>query len=116
MQRKRLKASLKSASSKSKAKPSLEETKRMLREQLPRLRKEHDVGTLWLFGSYVQGEQHKRSDLDVLVEFREVPNLPEFIALESCLSDITGIKVDLVSIGSPKGDTCKRILSERVPV
>jgi predicted nucleotidyltransferase len=90
-----------------------------LRKELEGLEIKYGVGALWIFGSYVQGEQHKRSDLDVLVEFSEVPNLPEFIALESCLSclsDITGIKADLVSIGSPKGDTCKRILSERVPV
>ena len=116
MQREKHKASSKSASSKSRAKPSLEEIKQMLREQLPRLRKEYGVGTLWLFGSYVQGEQHKRSDLDVLVEFNEVPNLPEFIELENYLSDITGIKVDLVSIRSLKGDIGKRILSEKVPV
>jgi predicted nucleotidyltransferase len=107
---------LKSASSKSRAKPSLEEIKRMLREQLPRLRKEYGASALWLFGSYVQGEQHKRSDLDVLVEFSEVPNLPEFIALESCLSDIAGIKVDLVSVRSLKGDIGERIQSEKVQV
>lgn len=116
MQREKHKASLKSVSSKSRAKPSLEEIKQMLREQLPRLRKEYGVGTLWLFGSYVQGEQHKRSDLDVLVEFDKVPNLPEFIELESSLGGITGIKVDLVSIRSLKGDIGKRILSEKVPV
>lgn len=116
MQPEKRKASAKSASSKSRAKPSLEEIKQMLREQLPRQRKEYGVGTLWLFGSYVQGAQHKRSDLDVLVEFAEVPTLPKFIEFESHLSDIAGIKVDLVSIRSLKGDIGKRILSERVPV
>ena len=64
----------------------------MLREQLPRLRKEYGVSALWLFGSYVQGEQHKRSDLDVLVEFSEVPNLPEFITLESCFAILRELK------------------------
>lgn len=116
MLREKHKASLKSSSSKSRAKPSLEEIRQMLREQLPHLRKEYGVGTLWLFGSYVHGEQHKRSDLDILIEFNEVPNLPEFIALERLLSDITGVKVDLVSIRSLKGDIGKRILSEKVLV
>jgi len=116
MPREKHKASLKTSSSKSMAMSSLEEIKQMLREQLPSLRKDHGVGTLWLFGSYVHGEQHKCNDLDLLVEFDEVPNLPEFIALESYFSDITGFKVDLVSIRSLKGDIGKRILSEKVPM
>ncbi len=116
MQREKHKAPQKSTSTKSRAEPSLEKIKQMLREQLPQLRKEYGIGTLWLFGSYVHGEQHKRSDLDILVEFNEVPNLPEFIALEMLLSNITGIKVDLVSIRSLKGDIGKRILSEKVQV
>ncbi len=116
MPREKCKASLKLASSKSRAKPSLEEIKQVLREHLPSLRKEYGISTLWLFGSFVRGEQHKRSDLDVLVEFDEVPNLPKFIALESYLSNITGTKVDLVSIRSLKGEIGKRILSEIVPV
>ncbi|HWQ18976.1 MAG TPA: nucleotidyltransferase family protein, partial [Methanotrichaceae archaeon] len=77
---------------------------------------EYGVGTLWIFGSFVRGEQHKRSDLDVLVEFDKVPTLPEFISLESDLSNITGIKVDLVSIRSLKGEIGERILREKVPV
>ncbi|MFA6372227.1 MAG: nucleotidyltransferase family protein, partial [Methanothrix sp.] len=72
------------------------------------------VGSLWLFGSYVRGEQHKRSDLDILVEFDEVPTLPKFISLERKLCEVTGIKVDLVSIRSLKGEIGERILREKV--
>ena len=97
-------------------KRSVEDLRKALREHLPKLHKEYGVGALWLFGSYVQGAQHKRSDLDVLVEFSEAPNLPKFVELENCLSHITGLKVDLISIRSLKGDIGKRILSEKVPV
>jgi len=62
----------------------------------------------------VRGDQHKRSDLDVLVEFDEAPALPKFISLERKLREITGIKVDLVSVRSLKGETGKRILQEKV--
>ena len=86
----------------------------LLRDNLADLRREYRIGSLWLFGSYVRGEQHKRSDLDILVEFDEVPTLPKFISLERKLCDITGIKVDLVSIRALKGEIGERILREKV--
>ncbi len=98
---------------KSRPKPTLDEIKRVLRDRLPQLHEEYGVGTLWLFGSYVRGDRHRRSDLDVLVEFREVPTLPKFISLEHKLCEITGIKVDLVSIRSLKGEIGERILREK---
>jgi len=50
----------------------------------------------------------------VLVEFDEAPALPKFISLERKLREIVGIKVDLVSIRSLKGEAGKRILQEKV--
>ena len=86
----------------------------MIRDNLVDLRMEYHIGSLWLFGSYVRGEQHKSSDLDILVEFVEVPTLPKFISLERKLREITGIKVDLVSIRALKGEIGERILREKV--
>ncbi|MEI8003705.1 MAG: nucleotidyltransferase family protein [Methanothrix sp.] len=99
---------------KSMPKPALEDLMQLLRDNLADLRREYRIGSLWLFGSYVRGEQHKRSDLDILVEFEEVPTLPKFISLERKLRDITGIKVDLVSIRALKGEIGERILLEKV--
>jgi predicted nucleotidyltransferase len=114
MQRQKPKTTSKSASLKSRPQPSLEEIRQLLHEYLPELHKDYGVGSLWLFGSYVRGEQHKRSDLDVLVEFDEVPTLPKFISIERKLHEITGIKVDLVSIRALKGEIGDRILREKV--
>jgi uncharacterized protein len=100
--------------SKSLPKPTLEEIKNILQSQLPQLREEYSIRDIWLFGSYVRGDQHKRSDLDVLVEFDEVPALPKFISLERKLREIAGINVDLVSVRSLKGEAGKRILQEKV--
>jgi predicted nucleotidyltransferase len=86
----------------------------VLHAHLPQRHEEYGVANLWLFGSYVRGDRHKRSDLDVLVEFEEVPTLPKFISLERKLCEITGIKVDLVSIHSLKGEISKRIQREKV--
>lgn len=117
MPRKATKSIIKSASSKSaRTKPTLQDVKQMLREHLPNLREEYGVGNLWLFGSYVRGEQGVRSDLDVLVEFKEIPTLPELIGLERHMRQIVGVKVDLVSMGALKGKIGEKILKERVPV
>ena len=54
------------------------------------------VASLALFGSYVRRENKSDSDLDVLVSFTDPPGLVRFIQLENELTDLLGIKVDLV--------------------
>jgi predicted nucleotidyltransferase len=89
----------------------------LLRRHLPELRERYGVRALWLFGSYVRGEQRRRSDLDVLVEFDDRPlSLLKFIELEHNLSDLVGIKVDLVEKGALKPTIGRRILKEVIPV
>jgi predicted nucleotidyltransferase len=85
-----------------------------LRQQLPLLRRHFHVQYLGLFGSYIQGTPGKHSDLDILVEFSETPSLFEFIELEGYLSDLLGIKVDLVMKSTLKPLIGRRILSEVV--
>jgi len=58
-----------------------------------------------IFGSYVRGEQNEDSDVDVLIDFKQAPSLLKFIELENYLSDIVGVKVDLVM---------KRVLKPRI--
>lgn len=50
-----------------------------------------------IFGSYARNQQRKDSDLDILVNFEKTINLLDFIGIELDLSDLLGIKVDLVS-------------------
>ena len=52
--------------------------------------------SLGVFGSYVRGQQWADSDLDVLVDFSELPSLIKFIDLEDRLRELTGIEIDLV--------------------
>jgi predicted nucleotidyltransferase len=69
-----------------------------------------------VFGSYVRGEARQGSDLDVLVEFEEAPSFFEFIALEDHLSDLLGVKVDLVMKSALKPRIGQEILAEVVSV
>jgi hypothetical protein len=93
-----------------------EMAKRKLREVLPLLRERFKVKSLGVFGSYVRGEQHDGSDLDVLVEFDEVIGLLKFVELENYLSEVLGVKVDLVMKSALKPRIGKRILQEVVTV
>jgi hypothetical protein len=94
----------------------IEEARKRLREILPVLRTKFKVKSVGIFGSYVRGEQHEGSDLDVLVEFEEVIGLLKFVELENYLSDALGVKVDLVMKESLKPRIGKHILEEVVPV
>jgi len=99
-------------------KPSrnLNELLAKIRELLPMLREQHHVRTLEVFGSFVRGEEKRGSDLDLLVTFDETPTLFSFVALENQLSDILGVKVDLVMKDSLKPFIVKFILEEARPI
>ncbi len=93
-------------------KNELENITSKLREELPRLRAQYNMTAIKLFGSFIRNEQRANSDLDILVTFSQAPSLFKFIELEEHLSDLLGIKVDLVMKSSLKPNIGKRILSE----
>ena len=82
----------------------------------PQLCKRYGVKTIGVFGSYTRGEQTKKSDVDILVTFREddYPGLFKFMELEEFLSEKLDVKVDLVSEKALKPYIGKRILEEVV--
>jgi predicted nucleotidyltransferase len=88
----------------------------ILRKHLPEIRKRYGVRSLGIFGSFVRGEQQTRSDLDVLVEFDRAPTLFGFIDLGDYLTDLLGVKVDLVMKSALKPAIGSFILAEVVPV
>jgi len=48
---------------------TLEEIKKILRQHKTELKEKYGVKEIGIFGSYVRGEQKKKSDIDILVEF-----------------------------------------------
>jgi uncharacterized protein len=95
-----------------KVQPSLEEILTRLRANLPDLRERYHIASLGVFGSYVRGEQRKRSDLDILVEFNVTPTLFKLAGLQRELTEISGIKVDLALRRTLKPDLQPYILPE----
>jgi predicted nucleotidyltransferase len=53
-----------------------------------------------VFGSYARGEQNDKSDLDILIDFDIKVDLIELIGMEQELSELLGIKVDLITLRS----------------
>ena len=88
------------------------EIKQILKENKDVLADRFKVKEIGIFGSYVRGEQKKKSDLDILVEFEEPISLIEFVALENYLSELIGRKVDLVMKSALKQRIRKHILRE----
>ena len=64
----------------------------------------------------MRGEQRPGSDLDVLVEFEEVPSLLTFVHLQNHLSDLLGVSVDLVMCEALQLRIGERVLEEVQPV
>jgi len=80
------------------------------------LREKFNVKKIGVFGSFVRGEQRRASDVDVLVEFVGPVGFFEFLALEGYLSELLGVRVDLVSRKALKPHIGKRVLKEVVYV
>ena len=95
---------------------SLEDIRRTLREHMPDLTERHKIKSLGVFGSYVRGEARSTSDVDLLAEFSETPDIFKFMDLEEDLTALLGRKVDLVTKPALRGNRGNRILCEVVPV
>jgi predicted nucleotidyltransferase len=96
--------------------PTLHEINRILKAHKQELREKYKVKEIGIFGSFVRGEEKKRGDVDILVEFEEVPDLLTFIEIEIYLEKLLKKKVDLVRKGAIRPELKKRILSEVMAV
>jgi hypothetical protein len=74
--------------------------------------KEFDPIKIGIFGSFARGDNKKGSDIDILVEFKESPTLLTLIKLENDLSEILGIKVDLITTGALKNKRIKKSIEK----
>ena len=95
---------------------TLEEIKETIKQHRQELEEKYKVKNIAIFGSYIRGEQNKKSDIDILVEFIKPISLLHIVSLENYLSDILAVKVDVVPKKNIRKELKDAILKEAVPV
>ena len=76
---------------------TIQEIIEILREHERELKKKYKIKRIKIFGSYVEGNQSKTSDIDLIVDFEETPTFIELLKAEEEITRILGIKVDLLT-------------------
>jgi hypothetical protein len=70
---------------------------RLLKDHVREIRRRFSVQRMCLFGSVVRGESVDKSDVDVLVVFRQKATFDRFMDLKFYLEELLGTRVDLVT-------------------
>ena len=95
---------------------SIKEIKSIILKNRKTLSSRYGVKDIGVFGSYIDNNQKVESDIDILVEFDDMPDLIKFIELESYLENLLKTKVDLVEKSSIRPQLKKEILQRVVMV
>ena len=96
---------------------NLQEIKQTLKEKMPEIKEKYSVKNLYIFGSYVRGEQTPESDIDILVEFEKgKKTFDNYMDLKFYLEDLFGKKVDLIIKEAVKPRLKKYIYEEAISV
>lgn len=94
----------------------IKEIKKILNIHKNNLKEKYGVIKLEIFGSYVRAEQKEASDIDILVEFEKPISLLQIVSLENYLSDLIGIRVDIVPKKNIRTELKEFILKEAIPI
>ena len=65
----------------------------------------YNPAMIGVFGSYSRGENTSKSDIDLLVDLRSPITLLQLVKIEMDLSEMTGVKIDLITKGALKNKT-----------
>ena len=74
----------------------------------------YQITELGVFGSYARGEQTETSDVDILVDYEVAPTFVMLVELRDYLSEVFGLKVDIVTKNGLKSRIRDRFLTEAI--
>lgn len=95
---------------------TLDTISKILKNNKPHLHEAYKVKEIGVFGSYAHRRQKESSDVDILVEFDESPDLLTFLAIEMQLEKLLKLRVDLVTKQALRPELRDRILNDVVYV
>ncbi len=85
-----------------------------IRAMVAPIARAHEVGRIYLFGSYARGEATASSDIDLRVEKGRLRGLIALGALYADLEDALGKPLDLLTTGSLDSRFLQAIAAEEV--
>lgn len=91
-----------------------EEIIKLLKELTGEVEQKYKARIKGIFGSFVRGEKHEKSDIDILVEFEEGANLLHLVGLSLFLEDKINMPVDLVPSDTLRKEIREDILKEAI--
>ena len=95
---------------------TLEEIIKAIKKRKKVLQEKYKVKEIGIFGSYVRGEQTEKSDVDILVDFYELPDVFNLLKLERSLRGTLKCRVDVVRKQAIRKELRDKILSEAIRI
>jgi uncharacterized protein len=74
----------------------------------------YQITEIGIFGSYARGEETEASDIDILVDYETAPTFIMLVELRDYLSQLFGLKVDIVTKNGLKPRIRDRVLSDAI--
>jgi len=78
----------------------IDEIVETLRRHKQNLKNKYKISDIMIFGSYAEGTQTTKSDIDIIVDFEEPPTFSQFLDIEQELEKLLEVKVDLLTTES----------------
>lgn len=92
----------------------IEEIIILLKEVAHEVEQKYKARIKGIFGSYMRGEEHAESDIDILAEFEEKANLLHFTGLSLFLEEKLHHPVDVIPIDAIREEIKEQILKEAI--
>lgn len=93
---------------------TFDELRQLLSLQKQSLCEISQITEIGIFGSYARGEQTEASDIDILVDYEIAPTFIMLVELRDYLSQLFGLKVDIVTKNGLKPRIRDRVLSDAI--
>jgi predicted nucleotidyltransferase len=93
---------------------TFDELRQILSLQKQSLRENYQITEIGIFGSYARGEETELSDVDILVDYETAPTFIMLVELRDYLSQLFGLKVDVITKNGLKPRIRERVLAEAI--
>ena len=95
---------------------TLEEIRDIIGQYKEEIERDFNAEIIAFFGSYVRGEQTEKSDIDLIVKFKDCATLFDFIGLAEFLEEKLNVRVDIVSERAIREELKEKILKEAITI